>query len=114
VAPLMTEGEVPVAEIESQCPPEISDILLEILTRGILSIRAAAWSGNHECCAVEADHLHKLPDLIHHYDPKKLDYYLRVERPSYLHELQQIPEKPGSNYEPLWNRLEQPSTHPET
>ena len=89
------------------CPDEIATALLEILTRGILSIRTAAWSGNHEYCAIEADHLHNRPDLIHHYHPEKLDYYLRIECPCYLSELQKLPDTPGTNYAPVWSQLEQ-------
>jgi len=52
------------------CPTEIAEILTEILRTGLLRIRALGWSGNAERCAIEADHLHNVPDLLAHYSPE--------------------------------------------
>lgn len=65
------------------CPPEIAEILLEILQLGLLRIRALGWSGNGAGCASEADHLHNLPALLRNYSPEQLRYYWEVERPAY-------------------------------
>ena len=62
------------------CPPEIADMLLEILRTGLLRIRPHAWPGEAELCAIEADHIHNLPDLLADYLRDKLVYYWDVER----------------------------------
>ena len=41
-------------------PPEVSRIILEIITQGLLRIRASAWA-DRERCAIEADHLLSAP-----------------------------------------------------
>src|ERR1043166_741489 len=43
-----------------QCPPEIAEIVTQIISMGLLRIRASGWSGNADRCAIEADHLHNL------------------------------------------------------
>jgi hypothetical protein len=82
-----------------KCPDEIAQILLEILGIGILRIRNQAVV-NPELCYVEADHLHNLPFLLASYRPELLDFYLDVERPSYL-------GRGGIavGYEALWRKL---------
>ena len=64
------------------CPPEIAAILLEILYRGIISIRMGAR--DPEYCFSEADHLHNLPSLVRDYHPDLLLNYWDVVRPCYL------------------------------
>jgi hypothetical protein len=81
---------------------EIAEILTEILTTGLLRIRALGWSGNAERCAVESDHIHNLPDLLAHYSPERLDYYWNVERTSYII---QTPASELAVWEPLWRQL---------
>ena len=65
------------------CPPEIAEVILEILYHGLLRIRIEGWSGNSGECAREADHLHNLPHLLSDYSPELLRYYWEVERPAY-------------------------------
>ena len=55
-----------------QCPSEIAELVLEILKIGVLRIRAAAWSGDSARCAIEADHIHNLPDLLRDYSAQAL------------------------------------------
>jgi hypothetical protein len=81
------------------CPPEIAEILCEILRTGLLRIRA---SRDAHRCAVEADHLHNLPDLLANYKPELLDYYWRVERVSFA--TRSSPEDVQA-FEPLWKAL---------
>lgn len=64
------------------CPPEVAAILADILTWGLLQIRNGEL--DPALMQAEADHLHNLPTLLVDYDPKRLDYYWDVERPSYL------------------------------
>jgi hypothetical protein len=67
-----------------QCPPEIVEIITDILTIGLLRIRAADWPDRSARCAVEADHLHNLPNLLANYSPELLDYYWDTERPCFV------------------------------
>jgi hypothetical protein len=81
----------------------IADILLEILTTGLLRIRALGWSGDAKRCAIEADHIHNLPHLVTHCDPDRLVYYWEVERPSYVN---QTEPAQLAVWEPLWGQLQ--------
>ncbi len=65
------------------CPSPIAEVLLDILHHGLLACRAAGWAGHAERCAMDADHLHNLPDLIADYSADRLQYYWDVERPSF-------------------------------
>jgi hypothetical protein len=83
------------------CPPEIADIILELLQTALLRVRALGWSGNSARCAVEADHVHNLPDLLRNFSPEKLHYYWEVERPALLHEM----GGKDLQFQDLWDRL---------
>ena len=83
------------------CPPEIAEVIAEILRMGLLNIRALAWSGNSAACANEADHVHNLPQLLGNYSPEQMRYYWEVERPTYC-------DSDGANptiFAPAWERL---------
>ncbi len=82
------------------CPTPIAAILLEILSRGILRIRACSGDANR--CIVEADHIHNLPNLIRDYSPELLVFYWEVERASFV---SQTPETLLEGFEPLWREL---------
>jgi hypothetical protein len=84
------------------CSPELSQLLLEILTTGLLRIRALGWSGDAERCAIESDHIHNVPELLAHFSPERLVYYWDVERSSYI---KQIPSSQLAVWEPLWREL---------
>jgi hypothetical protein len=84
------------------CPPEIARIVLQILQTGMLRIRASAWSKENDRCAVEADHLHNLPDLLNQFSWERLQYYWDVERLSFV---RQSPPAEQALFEPLWNQL---------
>jgi hypothetical protein len=66
-----------------RCPDEIAEALCAIMQIGILRVRDQAHV-NPEACYVEADHLHNIPKLLTEFYPELLDYYLDVERTSYL------------------------------
>jgi hypothetical protein len=84
------------------CSTELAEILIEILTTGLLRIRALGWSGEAKRCAIESDHIHNVPDLLAHYSPERFDYYWNVERSSYIN---QTPVSELAVWEPLWRQL---------
>ena len=87
------------------CPPEIAEVILEILQTGLLGIRALGWSGNSAACAGEADHLHNLPRLLSDYSPALLRYYWEVERPAYCSRSEGNPAAFASAWEHLHHLL---------
>lgn len=94
-----------VAEMQQDlppCPAEIADVILHLLQTGTVEARSAGWSGDAALCAVEADHLHNLLDLLRRYSPRKLNYYWNRERAVY------ITRKGGQPmvFEELWAELE--------
>jgi hypothetical protein len=84
------------------CSPEIAAIVAEILKAGILRIRQLGWANDGERCAVEADHIHNLPDLLSNYSPDLLKHYWEVERTGFIN--QSSPADLAS-FELLWQRL---------
>jgi hypothetical protein len=85
-----------------QCPPEISEILTDILQTGLLRIRAWGWNQDPHRCAIEADHLHNLPTLLSSFKPELLDYYWNVERIAFI---QQSSPENVAGFEHLWKAL---------
>jgi hypothetical protein len=86
------------------CPSEIADVVLKILKVGIMRIRRLGWAHEAERCAVEADHIHNLPDLLSAYSPDRLRYYWEAERISFI---QQSSPVECAGFEPLWAKLGQ-------
>ena len=85
------------------CPRHIAEPLLEILKWGLLAIRAAGFANRGDLCAIHADHLHNLPELIEDYSEDRLLYYWQAERIGFMEKL-----NPGDYryfVEP-WSRLE--------
>ena len=85
------------------CPPDIAEVILEILHLGTLRIRLFAGVRQSQKCFIEADHLHNLPHLLMDYHPERLGFYWRTERRSFM---RQVPEEERRDLEPLWKRLE--------
>ena len=85
-----------------ECPRDIAEVILEILSRGTLRIRAFAGSQQSKKCFIEADHLHNLPHLLADYRPELLRFYWQTERPSFM---RQVPAEERRDLEPLWDRL---------
>jgi hypothetical protein len=79
---------------------EIQEILLEILARGLLRIRAFAWAGRSQDCALEADHLHNLPGLVSQVERRELFSYYELARPEFLKRATKATE-----FEPYWQRI---------
>jgi hypothetical protein len=92
---------------DQACSEEVAAAILEILQTAILSIRFASWRGDSRYAAIEADHIHNLPDLMRRYHPDRLAYYLNVERPSYIAQLRELPGSNVDVYTPQWAALEQ-------
>jgi len=84
------------------CPPAVATILLDVLTKGLLRVRAAAGAGETAHAAVEADHLHNIPALLQQYSPELLRYYWEIERPDYA---ARISAAARAEWEPLWSAL---------
>ena len=94
-----------VAEMQADlppCPAEIADVILRILQTGAVMARSAGWSGDAALSAVEADHLHNLPDLLRRYPFRKLRYYWNSERMAYINRMGCQPMV----FEELWAELE--------
>jgi hypothetical protein len=87
-----------------RCPPAIADAIQNILAQGLLRIRAAAWSGDVERCAWEADHLHNLPALLNQFTPDKLHYYWAVERDEFLRRCREAGIQ-AEEFESVWREL---------
>jgi hypothetical protein len=45
-------------------PQPAIEAIAGILARSIVRIRASGWENDARWCAIEADHVHNLPDLI--------------------------------------------------
>lgn len=89
------------------CPPEIAQVVQEILRIGILRIRS--YGSHHDAvrCAIEADHLHNLPALLADYRPELLDFYLQVERVDFA---RRSSADDIECFQQLWSSLAEDST----
>lgn len=85
-----------------RCPPEVAEILFDLLRIGIIRARAAGWDGDAGRCAIETDHIHNIPDLIEDFRAQRLDYYWKAERACYI---DRIPDGPPWVWGPLWDQL---------
>jgi hypothetical protein len=83
----------------TSAPPEITAILLDMLSHGLLAIRGA---GDAELAALHADHLHNLPSLIDYYSPDRLHYYWEAERPGFV---SRCPANQLDMWQSFWERL---------
>jgi len=80
---------------------QIRLILLRILTQGLLRIRSLGSNGYSSQCAVEADHLHILPEVLENLDPGLLRCYFEVHRPAFMRAVGKT-----TDFEPEWNELQ--------
>ena len=85
-----------------ECPAEILPRLTNIIGTGLLSIRIHGSAGHAERCAIEANHIHNLPNLIADYRPELLKYYWEIERVAYLRVSQKAE---GEKFKEQWNAL---------
>ena len=84
-----------------KCPPEVAEVIGEILRTALLRIRSRGWNQDAIACALEADHVHNLPSLLTNYSEDLVRFYLDHERVHYV-------QKGGTvgHFEELWQRLE--------
>ena len=83
---------------------EVKDALTEIVYYGILLIRSEARAGNATRCAIEAEHLHNLPNLINNYSDEHLLCYYPNEVTSYLAATKSVNV---NCYRPAWAIIDQ-------
>lgn len=88
------------------CPDNIATILIEIIRCGILHARAAGWQGDAKRAALEADHIHNLPELLKDYKPENLEYYWNIERPGYIASVDSSTYGFEEAFLSLWQQLE--------
>jgi hypothetical protein len=86
------------------CPDRVARILLAILKTAVLRIRAAGWRGDAGLCAVEADHVHNVPDLLTDFSIDGLRFYWEVVKPAYA---RASGATDLTDFRPLWDELEQ-------
>src|SRR5882724_9716837 len=84
----------------TRCPPEIADILLDIIQQGLLGIRACSDIRRSQ---IEANHLHNLPSLVKAFSWGRLRYYLEIEKPEYVRDTSTWP---CHGCEEAWKKLE--------
>jgi hypothetical protein len=84
-------------------------VYLQILTYGLIGLRAAARNGESDYCAVEAEHLHNLPSLVGEPNELRHEYYYEKERTLYLERVDRSitgVEVTLMLFERLWAELE--------
>jgi hypothetical protein len=79
---------------------DVRRLLLNLLRTGLLRIRAFAWEDQADRCAIEADHIHNLPDLVRSPRLELLVYYFDHERHAFM---TRVPDSDA--FEPDWLRL---------
>ena len=79
----------------------LRDVLLSILREGLLRIHALGWSGDADRCAIEADHLHNLPELVSTLKPELLRSYYEIAVPSFMRKAQKT-----EAFKPYWSHIE--------
>jgi hypothetical protein len=86
----------------TECPEQVQIRLLAILQLGLLNIRSCAERQDHIRCGAEANHLHNIPALILDFSQDKLQFYMSIEVPQYL---QDINNQASSEMRQLWKLL---------
>lgn len=87
------------------CPPELTPILCRILKIGLLNARACGWQNEAKAAALEADHVHNLPELLCEFSQRRLEYYWKAERPDYVRARLKFSNR-VLPFEGLWAQLE--------
>jgi hypothetical protein len=92
----------PFKDCDMTCPHDIADIIAELLSEGLMRVRACARPGQEKRCFIEADHLHNLPHIINDFKVERLQYYWDVERPIFM---KSVPPDETQDLAPLWDQL---------
>jgi len=87
--------------------PEVDQILIAILVKGMTRIRESPDASN--LCFLESDHLHNVPDVLVTHYRQKLLHYAHFERRLYARKPLSSPEL----YESDWERLVELAGPPE-
>jgi hypothetical protein len=90
-----------------KCPTDVASLLLRIIGLALLNVRGFGFTkGDANRCAIEADHVHNLPDLIENFSAGALRYYLDVSRAQYR---RLIANEPGTSklFESVWDQLDE-------
>lgn len=85
-----------------RCPPDIADVVAELLYRGVIRTRAFAHPGYEKRCFLEADHVHNLPHIINDFRVERLQHYWNIERPLFM---RSVPASETQDLAPLWDQL---------
>lgn len=85
-------------------------LYIEIVRRALLNIRLLGERGQAKGCAIEADHVHNIPELLMTEDPGKEKYYWDIERKLYL--AQQSDKRLSAVFEPIWSELQGTENEP--
>jgi hypothetical protein len=81
------------------------DLYLRILRCALLNIRHLGNRGKAADCALEAHHVHNVPELLATEDPGKERYYWDVERKIYLERLGKVDPNERVSFESLWEEM---------
>lgn len=63
---------------------------LQLLERGLPTIRDSAYGGQIALCEIEADHLHNIPSLLEEPNERRHIFYIVKERGLYLERLRKL------------------------
>lgn len=85
------------------CPPDVADVLIEILKWGILQTRTWACQKDNRRCVQETDHIHNLPGLLNNYNPDLLVFYWNLERPLLI---RQVGFEQCKAFHAAWEKLQ--------
>ncbi len=78
------------------------DLYLKILYYALLNIRGLGKMGRGSECAIEADHVHNIPELLATEDPGRQTHYWDIERTLYLKSKSEF----KSAFHLLWKEME--------
>ncbi len=82
----------------------IHGLYLQVLRTAVLNIRLLGEQGRAKQCAIEADHVHNIPELLQTGNPGMEQYYWDVERTNCLRQADPVL---ASIFKPLWDQIEE-------
>jgi hypothetical protein len=80
---------------------EITACLLEIIRIGLLNIRILAAAGRMRECAIEADHLHNIPETILSNNIELVIAYMDFDRTTFMAAC----TSSSQQFMPFWERI---------
>jgi len=90
---------------------ELDRLYAELLRVGLVVLRQANDSGDHEWVRAEVDLLHNLPGLLDETNPERHRHFWHEERQQYIdwlsaHGSAEAASRMRTYYEPIWAQLE--------